>query len=319
MTAKRDPAHAVLASLASNDGPVSAQQIRDQSRLPLPLVTRILHSYANELTPSVERIEADGQVYYRCTRPISTRSAKSRKGKPLAEGRKKTSIAPASKPQAAPEPAKAQERAGAEHLRERQAPLKKSPTLPPDRPKKRVATPKKSTSRGALYSSQEPIAFDDPKRQLVLAIADKLRVPMNISRLSRATGIHAKALLPALKLLEDEGGIERKEVLDDIVYRPKPELGERAGAIALDSPEPPEDSPAERVDDVSQNTPSGIDSKAVLETVELLLKSLEKKAVSLQAAESRAREVASEIEAMQRAIGEWGAITQSLYDQVSQP
>lgn len=189
MAASEDPTKRILACLQAAAAPLSAREVRDRTGIPLPLVTRVLQTAANESFPEVERIDTGDRVVYEY----------------IGLG-----LEPADNPPAAGSVAQPQT-TPAEHDRAPRATQGGRPYPPAGE-----TAPLRQSTRSPPVDPAEALASS---RAVYRALAEKLTVPMNLTRLIRETGHSAAVLKPALEVLVAAGHVTAREMLEDVVYR----------------------------------------------------------------------------------------------------
>lgn len=240
-----EPTQMVISCLMASEKPQTAQDIQKATRLPLPIVTRMLQTLANESLPSVERLEENGQIAYRFIGLSADAEKKVANAAPAAPARKaRTNLkaVPAAPKSRKAEPEKKDAPAKKAGTVKKAEAAKKSAPAKPAKPSAKAAAPTPAKAAPApvpaprpqlkvVTAKKPPAAPAGPDyRAVYRKIAEHVSVPHNLSRLANATGLDKTTLQTALDTLVEAELVVRKEVpeFNDQVYRA---VGDLAAAV----------------------------------------------------------------------------------------
>ncbi len=248
-----EPTQLVVSCLMASEKPQTAQEIQKATRLPLPIVTRLLQNLANESLPSVERLEENGQIVYRfiglaADAEKKVANASSSAPRPATPARKPSLKAvPQAKKPAKVETKKAEPEKKAEPAKKTKAAGEAKPVKPAVKAEAAPAKPAEPATTKAVVSTPRPSLKVVPQkksaatsngpdyRAIYRQIAEHLGVPHNISRLANATGLDKGHLQIALDTLVDAKMVVRREVpeFQDVIYRAAGDLAATISAAPL--------------------------------------------------------------------------------------
>lgn len=214
----------VLKYLSQQDEPVTAKEVQSGTKLPLPVVIKVLQSQANEYVPNVQRLTEGERVLYQYIGP------------PIDVNEGKEAGSPAGDKASGGKPSKtlSTKRRASD---QRSASVKE----PSTRPGKTANVNENKATRPKLVEAQAPKPAAQPttvnkQADLKLQVAEFLsKRPMNIARLAKELGVSEEMLEGPLQELVSDTLVEPREVMDDTVYKAKPSIMSKLPAASSDT------------------------------------------------------------------------------------